>query len=231
MIKRSLSFIVCVIMTLALALTTIPMAIAEPAIEPVAAPNGWSTLLSVNSPSKVLTVNIYTNKNGEIGYTVDGNDGRVIELSSLGITTVDCDMTSGLKFNDDLKIEKVTDEYTLVSDKKDKVSDTCNEAIFSFTKGGKKLTVTFRVYDNGAAHRYSLDGEGQISIKGEKSGFNFNDATTVTYQPLSLSYESHYTQRVLGNETEEIKALMPAMFEVPVANNKYYVLVTESNVW
>ena len=230
MIKR-LSFVLCVIMTLTVVLSAIPMVFAEPAIEPIAAPSGWNTLLSVDSPSKTLTLNLYTNKNGEIGYTVDSCDGRVIELSSLGITTADCDMTSGLKFNDDLKTEKVTDEYTLLSDKKDKVSDTCNKAVFSFAKDGKKLTVTFCVYDNGAAHCYSLDGEGQIAIKSEKSGFNFNDATTVTYQPLGLSYESHYTQSVLGQNKEGIKTLMPAMFEVPVANNNYYVLVTESNVW
>lgn len=231
MIKRSLCVILCVIMTLALTFTAMPMAFAEPTVEPIAAPSGWNTLFSVDSPSKTLTVNLYMNKGGEIKYTVDSANDRVVELSSLGITTADCDMTSGLKFSDDLKIEKITDEYTLISDKKDKVSDTCNEAIFSFTKGGKKLTITFRVYDNGAAHRYSLDGDETATIKSENSGFAFNDQTTVTYQPLSLSYESHYTQRALGNDKANIKALMPAMFEVPVASNKYYVLVTESNVW
>lgn len=231
MIKRSLSFILCVIMTLALTFTAMPIAFADPMVEPIAAPSGWNTIFSVDSPSKTLTVNLYMNKRGEVKYTVDSANDRVIELSSLGITTADCDMTSGLKFSDDLKIEKITDEYTLISDKKDKVSDTCNEAIFSFTKGGKKLTITFRVYDNGAAHRYSLDGDETATIKSENSGFAFNDQTTVTYQPLSLSYESHYTQCVLGQNKPSVKALMPAMFEVPVASNKYYVLVTESNVW
>ncbi|MBQ3564294.1 MAG: glycoside hydrolase family 97 N-terminal domain-containing protein [Clostridia bacterium] len=135
MIKRSLGFILCVIMTLALTFTAMPMAFAEPMVEPTDAPSGWNALFSVDSPSKTLTVNLYMNKSGEIKYTVDSANDRVVELSSLGITTADCDMTSGLKFSDDLKIEKITDEYTLFSDKKDKVSDTCNEAIFSFTKG------------------------------------------------------------------------------------------------
>lgn len=232
MIKKSLILLFCVIMTLALTLTTMPISIAEFDVKSVAAPNGWNVLSCVNSPSNVLTVNLYTNKNGEIGYTVNSEEGRVIELSSLGIVTSECDMTSGLKFNDDLKVEKITDKYTLLSDKKDAVSDTCNEAVLSFTKDGKKLTITFRVYDNGAAYCYSLDGKGQIAIKSEKSGFNFNDQTTVTYQPLSLSYESHYTQNMLDSvKGVNITTLMPAMFETTVADEKYYVLVTESNVW
>lgn len=232
MVRKSIIFVLCIIMSLVLTLSAMPVCIADTDVKSGEVPNGWSVLLSVNSPSDVLTVTLYTNKSGRIGYTVDSTDGRVIEFSNLGIITSDCDMISGLKFNNDLKIEKVCDQYTLISDKKDAVSDTCNEAVFSFTKDGKKLTVAFRVYDNGAAHRYSLDGTGQVAIKEERSGFNFNDETTVTYQPLGYSYETAYTQKVLGDiKKGSIKTLMPAMFETPVGNEKYYVLVTESNVW
>ena len=232
MVKKSFVFVLCVITTLAITLTAMPIGLAVTEVKSSEIPTGWSALLSVNSPSNVLTVTLYTNKDGKIGYTVDSTDGRVIEFSNLGIVTTDCDMSRGLKFNNDLKIESVTDKYTLISDKKDAVSDACNQAVFSFTKDGKNLTVTFRVYDNGAAHRYSVDGEGEASITGEISGFNFNDNATVTYQPLSLSYESSYEQKNLGNEKSAIvEALMPAMFETPVGNEKYYVLVTESNVW
>ena len=153
MVKKSFVFVLCVITTLAITLTAMPIGLAVTEVKSSEIPTGWSALLSVNSPSNMLTVTLYTNKDGKIGYTVDSTDGRVIEFSNLGIVTTDCDMSRGLKFNNDLKIESVTDKYTLISDKKDAVSDACNQAVFSFTKDGKNLTVTFRVYDNGAAHR------------------------------------------------------------------------------
>ena len=180
MVKKSFVFILCVITTLAITLTAMPIGLAVTEVKSSEIPTGWSALLSVNSPSNVLTVTLYTNKDGKIGYTVDSTDGRIIEFSNLGIVTTDCDMSRGLKFNNDLKIESVTDKYTLISDKKDAVSDACNQAVFSFTKDGKYLTVTFRVYDNCAAHRYSVDGEGEASITGEISGCSFNDNATVT---------------------------------------------------
>ncbi len=232
MIKKILSVILCLVMTFSLMLAAMPTSIADTAVKSGEVPNGWSSFLSISSPLDMLTANLYTNKSGKIGYTVDSKDGRIIEFSSLGIVTEDCDMTSGLKFNNDLKIKTVADEYTLISDKKDTVSDICNEAVFSFTKDNKKLTVAFRVYDNGAAHRYSLEGEGEVKVKGEISGFNFNDTATVTYQPLGYSYETHYQQKSLADaKSENIETLMPAMFETKAGEKNYYVLVTESNVW
>lgn len=236
MLKKTISRLVCLTAALLLIITAVPFGFAAPAVgEDITDDSGtqWHAFASVNSPSGKLTATFLTDKDGEPSFTVSSGDGDVIGLSPLGIVTTDCDLSNGLAYNDDLKIETVTDQYELKAEKSSSVSDTCSEAVMSFSKGGLTLTVNFRAYDTGVAYRYNVGGKsGTASVVTEKSGYNLKNSGDLYYQTYSASYESDY--ETISSEnllSAEVKGILPALMSTKVNEKQYWVLLAESNVW
>lgn len=236
MLKKIISSLICVSAALLLLFSAMPFGFAAPAVgEDVTDQSGvkWNAFASLNSPSGNLTVTLLTNKDGKLSFTVSGDDGDIIGLSSLGIVTTECDLTAGLVYNDDMKIETVTDKYELKAEKASSVSDTCSEAVMSFSKSGFTFTLNFRAYDTGVAYRYNISGKsGTASIITENSSYNAQNGGELYYQPYSVSYESDYETVSSDNlYSEEVKGLMPALLSTTVNEKQYWVMLAESNVW
>lgn len=61
----------------------------------------WELINEIKSTHGVLYTDIYTNAAGNLAYAVRSGEDTVIELSSLGVTLTDCDLSKGLKYNND----------------------------------------------------------------------------------------------------------------------------------
>ena len=193
----------------------------------------WELVNEVKSPNDVLTTSIYTNTLGKLAYTVSSGKDTVIELSSLGITLTDCDLSTGLKYNNDAAQNTVTDEYELLAAQSSACSDTCIESVMTFSKDKFTLTLTVRVYNDGTAYRYSVDGENGIAyISDESSSMNLPEDTTVYYHPLSNSYEAAY-QTISSADFKKagISCLMPLLTKSKVNSTDYWAFFTESNIF
>lgn len=87
--------------------------------------------------------------------------------------------------------------------KRRQLKDNFNELKISFTNG---IGLIWRVYDNGAAYRWTTDLSGQITVENEQSEINLNPQDTIFYPEEDEGFYSH-------NERKYIKYKPTALFE------------------
>lgn len=125
--------------------------------------------------------------NGTAHYIVTENDAMVVEASDLGIVTESADFTTGLTYVDSSEITEVTDSYDLIGAKVSHVDAVGKEMTITFEKDGLELDVIARIYNDGLAFRYAIDGEGTIDISAEDTTFQIPDGSTA----YAMSYIAH----------------------------------------
>lgn len=195
----------------------------------------------VKSPDGKLTVTVSVD-NGMPLYSVSYNEKTFIEKSPLGLKTNAGDFSSGLTLEKNAAQNKIEESYQLHNIKKSKVDYKANEAIFSFTKEGKRvLDVVFRVSDHNLGFKYKLYPQKETLscvVEEEVSGFLLPKGSTTFLCPQSNpmtgfartapSYETSYTlddatgKNGLGNGYT-----FPCLFKV---NNSGWVLISETGV-
>ena len=125
--------------------------------------------------------------NGTANYFVTENGSNVIEASSLGIVTTAADFTEGLTYVSSSEVTEVTDSYDLIGAKVSHVDATGKEMTITFEKDGLELDVIARMYNDGLAFRYAIDGTGTINISEEDTTFQIPEESTV----YAMSYIAH----------------------------------------
>lgn len=125
--------------------------------------------------------------NGTAHYFVTEDDSMVVETSDLGIVTDDADFTTGLTYVSSSEITEVTDSYDLIGAKVSHVDAVGKEMTITFAKDDLELDVIARIYDDGLAFRYAIDGSGTINISAEDTNFRIPDGSTA----YAMSYIAH----------------------------------------
>jgi alpha-glucosidase len=149
-------------------------------------------------------------------------DQEIISQSSLGINTDAGDFSSGVKLKK--ASEAAVDEtYILPQGKVSEYHNHANEIILSVGKDKRKLTIRFRVYDDGVAFRYEIPGKGEITIHNEKStvqlaGENFTFWGQA--HPNRYGYEG-----ALGPVEKELVSI-PVIAEIK--DHRHFVLIGQA---
>ncbi|MES2485186.1 MAG: glycoside hydrolase family 97 catalytic domain-containing protein [Bacteroidota bacterium] len=188
---------------------------------------GSKTSESVESPDNNLTVNFGVNKNQQAWYLVKRNNQVVIDTSSLGLVRKDADFSKNLTVADISGVEKVEDNYTMLTGKKKDITYTANKKTLHLqNKDGKALDVIFNVSNDGVAFKYKFP-ETSDDIKyitDEKTAYNFKPAAKAWLQPMSKaktgweqtnpSYEEYYQMGVAVSAASPIGQgwVYPALF-------------------
>ncbi len=81
------------------------------------------------------------------------------------------------------------------------IKDNFNELKLTFANG---LGLIWRVYDNGAAYRWTSDLKGQITIENEQAEINLNPQDTVFYPEEDEGFYSHNERKYIKYKTSEI---------------------------
>ena len=140
----------------------------------------------VVSPDQGLRVTVYLTH--IITYEVWKNGIQLVAPSQI---YMECD--GGLTFGLEPKLKTVTENWTdqylypVVPRKNKVVRDNYNEMTFHF-RG--KYSLTFRVYDNGIAYRWSGQLKDSLTVSSEKASFNFSDNHKIWF-PEEESMFSH----------------------------------------
>ncbi len=195
----------------------------------------------VESPDGKLKVSVSLN-NGKPFYSVAYNGKEFLKNSPLGLKTNVADFTSGLVLESNVNQNKIDETYELPNIKQSKVHYTANEAVFSFTKDGKKaIDVIFRASNNNAAFKYKVypqKDDRSCVVQEEASGFMLPQGTTTFLCPQSKSmvgyartmpsYETSYTvDAPMGKNGIGNGYTFPCLFKV---NNNGWVLISETGV-
>jgi len=180
------------------------------------------------SPSGILIAEVTVNDEGEVFYTVLKHAGdtvkAILEQSRLGLVTDSEDFTSDLVLSDISENKKLTDTYTMSSGKFRTLSYSAHEKTLTFKNPrGRELQVTFRVFDEGAAFRYTLlpQTKGMQTVEKEMTAFNIGPGIDSWMSPYQAAkpwgnpgYEADYMQVKSGTpSTEEVGWSFPLLFK------------------
>jgi len=108
----------------------------------------------VSSPDGHLKVTV-SFVDGKLSYTVNRDERTIVSESPLGLKFNTADLTEELEL-EEAENGSVDDPYTLPVGKRSQYRDHCNTLSVTTVKGTWKMTVLFRVYDDGFAFRYLI---------------------------------------------------------------------------
>lgn len=124
--------------------------------------------MTVTSPDENIKVVLsFDEQEGTLTYSVVSKGRQVIAASPIGIRTDRGDFRSGMLVE---RSQKVVDEtYRLPQGKVSIYRNHANQATLRLAKGEQEIDVLFRVYNDGIAFSFAMDGTGQIAILEESS--------------------------------------------------------------
>ncbi|WP_050697348.1 glycoside hydrolase family 97 catalytic domain-containing protein [Anaeromassilibacillus senegalensis] len=182
--------------------------------------NSWTAFSPDGSVKALFT----QRDDGSVVYAVSRNGNTVIGTSPTGLVTNLGDFRTGLTYVDS-KRETVKDSYDLIGAKKSHVDATGTELTMGFEKGGVRYRIVCRVYDDGMAFHYAIDGQDgtELTISAEATGFLMPDGSTAQTMDFDKANEDLYYQHT----AEELEGgyCMPLLYETP---NGDWALLSEA---
>lgn len=120
--------------------------------------------LQVQSPDGTLRVSFRLSEQGAPNYCVENDGQPILEWSSLGLLTNECDLTDGFKVMN-AKSHSVNTEWETVWGEERIICDQHNELIVALKhQSGIKMQIAFRVYNDGLAFRYIFPKQASQSL-------------------------------------------------------------------
>lgn len=159
----------------------------------------------VQSPSKSLTVNFGLDNEGKPNYSVTLKDKKVVNQSFLGLKLKDgTDFTKGFTVENS-NTSTFDEEWKPVLGEQSSIRNNYNELVINLIqkKSEKKLTIVFRVFDEGVAFRYSFPKQPNLNyfvISEEVSEFNLTGNHKAFWIPGDFdSQEYEYNETLLSD--------------------------------
>lgn len=194
----------------------------------------------LQSPDKSIALKVFLSASGEIQYQVKKAGVDIIQPSALGLIMKGHDFTQGMKLLTASKPVRITDSYQTKNAKKSSIVYQANQSVISFVNDEKKkMSVIFRLSNDGVAFRYSFPWiKNDETITSEKTAFTFDKNAKAWLQPMSEaktgwqhchpSYEEHYLQNIAVGTVSPLKSgwIYPALFKT----NDTWVLITEAGL-
>jgi hypothetical protein len=197
--------------------------------------------VSVDSPNGTIRVTVETTAQGVPTYTVRYGQTEVLRASKLGLQLTGTDLSQGLQLKNADRVESVTDNYTMATDKRTKCTYKANRRVVHFAGGkGPQLSVVFQVSNDGVAFQYLVEGKGKDfqKVTAEKTTFHLPTSAKGWLHPHAKaqtgwaktqpSYEEYYQMGVAAGTPSTMGQgwSFPALFEAA----GHWVLLTEAGM-
>lgn len=188
--------------------------------------------LQTKSPDGTLIGKILESEDGRLFYSVSKNGESVLHASRLGIVTEQADLSKGLSLVEgSIKKEEIKESYQLIAGSKDQGSNHCNEISFRVKNSNENiLTMILRVYDDGVAYRYAMEGTEPVSIENETGDVVFPDDTVTWSFTPGVNYEETFQKREMS-ALKNAGTKISTPFLASVKQDQYWVMLTEGSVF
>ncbi|MBO5017784.1 MAG: glycoside hydrolase family 97 catalytic domain-containing protein [Alistipes sp.] len=201
------------------------------------------TMLSVSSPDGRTTLAFDLNDKGEAVYMLQFGDEEIVSSSRLGLDTSVGDFTTGLTLAECSR-EAFNETWRPVWGQFAEIENSYNELSVTLENTAKQqMVVTFRLYDDGLALRYTLPGEGECDIYNERTEFRMADNYEVHWMAGSDDdAEFDYlhttldgiTPKAMKESSDRATDIMRCGVATPVAMKTAegsYVAIHEAALW
>ncbi len=177
---------------------------------------------ALKSPDGKLLVEL-TENNGTVNYSLKRGGAIVVEQSPLGIVTSEGDFSSGVTAATSAQ-KKIDSTFTLPAAKRSRINDLCNEVTVNVTKEGKNARFVVRLYNEGMAWRYEIDGSGDVTVSGETGGCVLPAQQTIMTQPLCQGTRGSFAE----SDTELLECMRTASLPLMAGNGDNTVILAET---
>jgi alpha-glucosidase len=176
------------------------------------------------SPDGKITHAIYL-EDGRLFHHVTFNGLQILAPSVMGIKIPDADFYDGLTFIG-TSITSWNNTYTLPAGKKSVYVDNPVQREYIVQKGTRMLRIIIRVYNDGIAFRYRIEGPGGSFIDEEYTEYNIPAGTGGWGQSWVVNYETIWQYYSSGSAVDDLA--MP--FLASYSNDTVWALFTEANL-
>jgi alpha-glucosidase len=191
-------------------------------------------VVGITSPDKQIQFSLSTDKEG-LFYKISYQKTLMVDVSRLNLTFKESGAFKNNLVISSSKIERLTEDYELMTGKTSKVHSDCNRVIVPvIEKTGDKriINIEIRVFNDGVAFRYMIPKQNQmptaINITDETDSFNLTQNPMVTALlrvNYTTSHEGLYTKTSLNELKADTLMDMPVLFEF---KNGKYMAITEA---
>lgn len=187
------------------------------------------------SPDGNLKVTIQPaddNAYGEVTFTVDYEGSRILSQSKLGLETDAQKLVGNLKLKSVSKVKPVTDDYKMITGKRNHCMNEAFERVYSFeNEGGQTVDITFRVYNDGIALKYGLNAvSDEEHIVNEYTAYILPEGSKRWMQQYDPGYEKFYPMSTDGKLADHPNVNLwgyPGLVEL---QDSVFMLITEANI-
>lgn len=196
---------------------------------------------SVVSPSQQVKLLVEASESGQLYYRIQHGEAgvEVIKRSSLGLRLEGENLSEGLRFVSAQPRKLIEENYTLLHGKRRECLNRATHLTLSFrSQTGLALELDLRAYDNGAAFRYRLPGNGGAvrTLEAEATSFALPVEAKVWCAPsdkpgtYSPAYETYYENEVAAGTRSPsgFGWSFPLLFRTE--DSRHWGLITEADV-
>ena len=146
---------------------------------------------SITSPNSQLKLILFL-ESGVPHYQVILAGTPLTNPAPVGIQLTDADLSCSLVHRE-ISYDAIDETYSLPAFKKSLCYNRANTLLWTLEKEDRLLQIEARAYDDGAAFRLIVPGNGKTEVVEEATGFALPDSAVRIYaQKLIFSYEDHY---------------------------------------
>ncbi len=146
--------------------------------------------IKVKSPSKniALLIELNKDKGNALFYSIKENNKQIVKASPLGLELKKTGVLAKNLEITSISKKSINKEWRPVYGEKNRFTNHYNEVVLQLRETvppNRSMVVTFRVYNEGVALRYTVNTTGEVTITKELTGFKFpsDNFAWVTYQP------------------------------------------------
>lgn len=167
----------------------------------------------IQSPNGAVTLDVAVGS--QITWSVRKGDQLIIEPSAIALHLMDGTVLGGSAQVTANHTESIDTQFNAINYVKAVVRDRCNQLRLDFERD---FGVTFRVYDDAVAYRFTTSRKGELLVKDEEANFNFTGDYPAFIPYLwdyrgghifNASFESLYTESKISEWKADSYAILP----------------------
>ena len=200
----------------------------------------FGAVLSMSAQPSASPDGRITLEHTDRSFTVRYEGLLMLEMPTTGIRTTSTG--EAMTFNERSKGRRITDCYDMLSGKRLHCQNEANEYVYRFTDtSGKTIRMVFRLYNDGVAFRYELDGLQGEYLTGEETTYRIAEGTRRWMQQWADSYEGFFPLAVTSR-AKPVPSFGPQAVSADGYNCRWgypallephdglFVLITEANI-